>query len=395
VLLAGCTVEGCRGDPVYLADARQYDARPLPDAEQITEECSPTAQTGSCSPAHERCTWVRDQDSPPIGHIGCVPQGHIAIGAICTEPAGGPMGYDDCVQGSVCSDGVCAAICDNDGGIPGCDADHACVIHEGLFEYAGSTVAGVCEVGCDPLTQKTKLGASTDACGSTTPAAPDRGCYGFDNYSCDEVLPGANTLTDRKTPKGNASGNPYFNGCAPGFMPIFYEGTGSTKSLCTGLCAALETDNTPAHMNNGKGDPTALAKLPNESASAPGNATCDIGRKGSEDSSRCHFLWPLLVNDDGSLPVSFANGPLRDTLGVCMAIDHFMYDSNNDMHADTPYPDCATLPPHSAATPGLFDDASDWGCQKFANTPHPTQLARGIRIGFPEGALPLIHHELQ
>jgi hypothetical protein len=45
-----------------------------------------------------------------------------------------------------------------------------------------------------------------------------------------------------------------------------------------------------------------------------------------------------------------------------------MYDSNNDMTPDAPYPNCTQLPPRSGTTTGMTDDAADWGCQKRENS---------------------------
>jgi hypothetical protein len=201
-------------------------------------------------------------------------------------------------------------------------------------------------------------------------AKPDKGCYGFTEFSCGPVVSQVGlTKTDRQPPVTNAAGNPYFNGCSPGFMPIFYEMTGSTKTLCTGLCAALETDNTPAHVGNGQGDPAALGKLPTDPAAVAAHATCAPGVKGFEASSQCHFAWTLYLEDDGTLPAAFDQSVYKDKLGVCMAIAHFQYDSDNNDTPDKDYPDCKTLPPNSASTTGDSDDASDFGCQTFAHTP--------------------------
>src|ERR1041384_8183405 len=62
--------------------------------------CNPLTQTG-CN-AGEKCTWINDQDNPPIGHVGCAPDGTIALDGACTDPPAGPMGYDTCVKGTVC-----------------------------------------------------------------------------------------------------------------------------------------------------------------------------------------------------------------------------------------------------------------------------------------------------
>ncbi|HEY4179416.1 MAG TPA: hypothetical protein VGM90_21375 [Kofleriaceae bacterium] len=350
--------------------------------------CSPTAQTG-CN-ANEKCTWINDQDDPPIGHIGCAPDGNIAIGSTCTEPAAGPMGYDTCAKGSYCISGECKQICDNNGGTPACDGDHSCTIYDGLFESSGSTVAGVCDPGCDPLTQDLKIGTNKVACGSTMATMPNKGCYGFDDYSCAPVPAGALTLTDRQVPKSNASGNAYLNGCAPGFIPFFFEMTGSTKTLCSGLCAALESDNTktggtPATtpLQKAQGDAAALGKLPGDATAVAGHATCLPAAKGSNaTASRCLFIWPFVQKDDGTFDQGFQTGPYFDKMGVCMDISKFQYDMNGDMTPDTAYPGCESLPPRSATTTQTYDDAADWGCYTFANTPM-TLTADGHRRSNP------------
>lgn len=247
---------------------------------------------------------------------------------------------------------------------------------------------------CNPLTQ-CRTGSLPDACGSTNPSLPENGCFGYDTYSCAAVTTEQLALTDRAVPKSDTTGKPYLNGCAPGFIPLFYAGTGSTQTLCSGLCAALETDNTPARKNNGLGDPAAPAKLPFDDMAYTGNATCAVGKKGSEPSSRCRFLWPYLVDDaTGDVPATFSGSPFLDTLGVCMAIGRFMVDTNNDSVPDAQYPDCATLPPRSAATPGAYDDAADWGCLKYASSGRVAPQLRDVWIP-PREALKLERHVLE
>ncbi len=334
---------------------------PFPDA---SVGCNPLTQAG-CNTG-EKCNWIYDQLMPTVvGHIGCEPEGATALGGACGPRAVGP---DPCVKGSECIGEECRQICDPQGGSPTCDALHACTRYQTLFDEGGTNVAGVCDARCDPLTQDLASGTNRTACGSTSPTMPDRGCYGYGDYSCSGVAPTvtnavALTLTDRVAPAGD-----YLNACAPGFMPLLISETGSSTGLCNGLCAALETDNTPAHVTHSKGDATALAKLPTEAAPAAGNATCDIGRKGSETSSVCKFLWPYLVDSSGGLVVTGTT----DTLGVCMATAHYRFDSNGDGIIDandmfqSALP-CNTLPPRSAATPGANDDAADFGCQQYAH----------------------------
>ncbi len=339
---------------VVLVDAPQV----FFDAPAAT--CNPLTQTG-CN-AGEKCTWWHDQDSPPIGHVGCAPNGTIAVGAACTEPAAGPLGYDDCVRGSYCIGGVCKRVCDLEGGAPTCAATDSCTRYADVFEQNGLTVAGVCDPGCDPLTQELASGAA--ACGSPIPDQPNKGCYGYDAFSCAPASMTSWSLTDRQPPRTNAAGNPFLNGCAPGFIPFFYEMTGSTRTLCAGFCAALDTDNTAALHDNALGSTTARAKLPLSPAAVAGDGTCAIGKKGSHATSRCRFMWPYVEDDAGNLPPEFEAGGYAETLGVCMAIGFFQYDSNDDLTPDTAYPDCANLPPRSVATTGRFDDAMDWQCYR-------------------------------
>ena len=327
--------------------------------------CNPLTQAG-CA-AGEKCTWINDQDNPPIGHVGCAPDGTLAIGTACTAPPAGPMGYDDCAKGSVCLSGECKQICDHQGGAPACDANHSCTRYADFFESGGTAVAGVCDPACDPLTQELKVGANTAACGAAMPAMPNKGCYGYDDYSCAPVSMDTLALTDRMSPRTNAAGNPYLNGCAPGFIPFFFEMTGSTVTKCSGMCSALETDNTKMESNR-LGNAQALGKLPLQPAAVAGDATCGPLKKGSANTSRCLFLWPYVIDDaTGELPVNF-DMQYKDTMGICMDISKFQYDANNDGTPDTAYPECSTLPPRAPGAMGGPGDAAYWGCQKLENS---------------------------
>lgn len=354
--------------------------------------CNPLSQNG-CS-AGEKCTWIIDQEDPLLGHVGCVPEGDVPPYEPCSMPTAGPLGYDECGRGTVCMSGECKPICDVNGGVPTCDENYACARHPDIFESGGVAIAGVCEPACNPLTQEMRTTGET-ACGSTAPSAPDRGCFGYDEFSCTTITPDSWSLTDRTRPRTNVHGHPFLDGCAPGFMPLLFESTGSTEILCTGYCAALEIDNTKP-VANAKGDRNALGKLPLQASATAGNATCDIGTKGSEPSSQCRFFWPYLRDaSTGELPVAFEQGPFRDTLGVCVASEFFEYDSNNDGTPDTDFPDCTTLPPRSGATPGEHDDAADWGCQLRANTTNGTLHAAIRNIRVPNKLAHVVRHTIR
>ena len=355
---------GCGGPEVYsychCTDASLVDAFEL---------CNPKTQTG-CQQG-QKCTWIHDQANPPIGHIGCVPDGSLLPGAACEPPVAGPSGYDRCAAGTLCLDGTCATICEAELASSTCAGSDVCSTRDDLLTVGGTAVAGLCVPRCDALTQRV---GDVEACGSPDPTAPTRGCYGYEQTVCLDVAGGALTQTDRTPPVTDASSNPLVHGCAPGFMPMFVEQTGSTKVMCGGLCAALDIDG--AHAANARGDAAALGKLPADPVPVAGHATCDVGIKGSEATSQCRYLWPFL--EPPRVPVTID----LDRVGVCLAYDRFRYDANGDGSVDTAYPDCTTLPPRSAATPGAFDDAYDWGCQKRVEGQRAT--AYQTIIGFPD-----------
>jgi hypothetical protein len=318
-----------------------------PDASGV---CNPLTQTGCAS--GDKCTWIVDDAASATGHVGCAPAGTVGIGGVCMNSGG--VGPDDCIGGSVCVAGECKTICDPAAAVAtnGCDAQHACSRYSGLFEDQGVISYGACDPACDPLTQALFGGTGNlAACGATVADSPNKGCYTFDFnvFTCAPVGAVTLTLTDRTPPRTDSGGNPFVNGCAPGFMPFFLEQTGSTRALCTGLCAPLETDNT--RPQNAIGDPAALGKLPGDAAPVAGHATCGVGIKGSESPEDCLFLWSFLTDSNGQPGPSQYN----DTLGVCFAFSHFTFDPGNG--TQVPIPGCETLSPAEAPQFGCFTSA--------------------------------------
>jgi hypothetical protein len=331
--------------------------------------CDPFTQTG-CQ-AGEKCAWLEWIGVDNTSGFACTPNGTKPDGCECTmgfpgdDDDNSSAGYDECERGSTCLNGVCQRLCSITGGAPACPTGETC------SNYSDSHLApagfGVCAASCDPLQQCSTSGSGASAsCGSLNPATPNLGCFGYTEFTCAAV---GSTATDRELPRSTT-----INGCAPGFVPFFFERTGTTINLCTGLCAALEIDNTPAHVGNAVGDRTALGKLPTESMPRMGDATCEIGKKGSHASSECRFLWHY-----ADLTPEFLSSRHLDTLGVCFAHEFFQYDTDADAVPDRTCPSCTTLPPRSAATPLELDDAADWGCQKYANSPLATATGRRAR----------------
>lgn len=355
--------------------------------------CNPVAQTG-CQ-ATEKCTWIIDQVTPTeVGHIGCAPLNgsEVAVGGACAEGPPGPQGFDNCVKGAVCVANECKTICDPQqaGVASGCDAQHSCSRYSGLFEAGGVITAGACDPQCDPLNQNLLAGAgNTAACGSTNPAMPNKGCYtfDFDAFSCAPVGAMTLTKTDRVEPVLSPSGNPFVNGCAPGYVPFFFAMTGSQQVLCTGLCAADNISNVPAEAQNDTGVDTATAKLVTSAAPGVGDGLCVAAKKGSASGGvqNCVMLWSFLTDANG-MP---SGSQYEESVGVCFSFTQFMYDANNDMTPDTVFPNCNSRPKRSAATTGIDDDAADFGCQKIAESMFDNKpsapMMKDFRVGFGPG----------
>lgn len=363
--------------------------------------CDPIAQTG-CNP-NEKCTWIIDQLSPEIGHIGCAPVtgSEEAVGGPCLDagdpggPPAGPNGYDNCEAGAVCVARICKTICDPQaaGTASGCSENFTCGRYIGLLEASGASVAGACDSNCNILDQTQHDGAA--ACGSADPTAPNQGCYANPFFkraadgttgSCAPVRSDTTVptnpqdqqnldmikhldRTDRVKPLINpANGNTFKNSCAPGFMPIYFENDTSMKTLCTGICAPNPAGINSDIVANGNndlqfGDPTAVVKLPRKAAAEAGDGVCQLQKKGNAlEPENCVFLWGIFLQQDGTINPML--GPEGEEFGLCFPFASFSYDSNNDGTEDTNFPNFANLPPRSGATPGTFpanfDDACDF-----------------------------------
>jgi len=387
-LVAACGGGG-KDKPVIVdaPDQQIVDAAPA--------ACNPVAQTG-CA-AGERCTDVTLQDMPQrVTSIQCVPDGTVAIGGACTEGTPGPAGYDNCQKGGICVDAECKATCDPQmaGVASGCDAQHSCSRYNGLFTVGGMILYGACDPQCDPLTQRLLVGTPNEACGSTDPAAPTKGCYRtgdpFETFSCAGA--GDPTKTDRQVPAtddGTPSGNAFINGCAAGFMPLFFESGTVQETRCSGSCVPGEIDNTTLHAVNAQGVTTGEAKLIGQAAPRVGDGLCLTGKKGSGAAGKenCLFIWPFITDANNNPGPSTYN----ETLGFCFTFDAFQYDSDGDgaiTAADKKVPDCKLLPPRTPGDTVIDNDAADFGCQLIANSafastgkPQASAIKSLVRIG--------------
>lgn len=349
----------------------------------LGEACDPL--DNACRGDNPRCGWFVEQPSA-VAHSGCAPSGPAEAGQACAFGAGG---HSNCAVDTECFDGVCEPLCATGGELV-CGSAQACRPVAGVF--TGSTLAG-CATRCNPLTQATADDAARAACGSPDPAAPVRGCYnvstsGLYDFICMSVPAAAAELTDRMIAAKGPNEFPIDNGCAPGYLPFFGEGTGSMNLLCTGMCAPAKTDNTS--IAEVSGDASVPVKLPAVGAPRAGDGVCVTGKKGSQAAARrqnCLFSWSF----------GAPGAPLGDVVGLCHAQDLYTYD--HDMNMDTPrrpYPSCHELPRRDplpanctcSATAkcsgtGCPDGVADeWGCYPSTSSPPALRAPlRDVRLG--------------
>jgi len=351
--------------------------------------CSPLTQAG-CA-AGEKCTWLLDALMPQyVGHIGCTPDGTANVGDACMYGMPGATGYDNCKAGSVCGNyrggsGICKQICDQQGGMPACDAQHVCVTYSGLFSTGDMTPAagGVCDLACDPLKDNDfdGSGAKTKTqmtCGNNAAV----GCYGYPSggtapatgWSCTNDI---NVMESQ--PAGlrhrvqcvetNNCADPgptiYVNSCNQGYLPLLRESTMVSTAICTALCK-------PANCFAGTGNcgtgtaTTARIGVAGDSCKTPDRmGSFAVSPDGGE---HCRFIWSFEIDDQGN----FLRSPTSDTVGFCFDHSKYQYDSNNDGTADTNLPACSTLPDGFGS--GSAFGAADIGC---VDTSHAPGLAQG------------------
>lgn len=360
--------------------------------------CNPLATgTASGCTATEKCGWIVDKATPPDGHIGCAPEGTVAAGGACTVGAPGATGFSDCRGGTECVQGRCEGVCRTSD--PTACGDGSCALTADLLVTPTSDV-GTCKPACHPLTQRE---GTVEACGSTTANNPNRGCYrtGEQKYICAPIPASAKGLTDRD-PSLTINGAAVVNGCEAGWVPMFYQASGSTTIVCAGTCAPKKTNNTPTFASNLTGDPAALGKLPNQTTPMAGNARCTPTLKGSETGQGCLFSWYFMLDGNGNLPPS----ALNDTTGFCFAARHYTYDHDNDSGtAPRTFPRCDQLPPGTAppsgctCTPGFQCSGSgcpdgvaeQWGCypstESGVMTAKHAPALRQFRFAYGEATL--------
>jgi hypothetical protein len=347
--------------------------------------CNPLTQAG-CA-ANEKCTWLLDAVMPQyVGHIGCAPDGTAAVGAACMYGAPGATGFDNCAKGSVCGNyrggaGTCKQICDQQGGMPACDAQHVCVTYAGLFSTGSMTPAagGVCDLACDPMTDNDYDGSgagvkTTMTCGANAAV----GCYGYPSggtppatgWSCTSDINAAEAqpigLRHRvqctETNKCAAAGPTiYVNSCNQGYLPLLDESTTVTTTICTALCK-------PQNCYGGAcGNGANRVGVMPHRCQGPDRVGSFDNANDADGGEHCAFIW-YFETVQGSNPIAILRSPTSDTVGFCFDHGKYQYDSNNDNMPDKALPNCNMLATAGFSTatdptnPLTYFGAADLGC---------------------------------
>jgi hypothetical protein len=354
------------------------------DGPNLPASCNPLVQ--EC-PAGYKCTWLVDALDPTyVGHAGCAPDGTANIDEACKYGEPGATGFDNCRKGSVCSDyfggtGICKAICDYQGGFPECNAQHTCVVYDGLFSTGDMTPAagGLCDLACNPLTDNDFDGAgtastrTTAACGSD----PTIGCYGYPSFgtyprtgwsctadvSANVAQPtGLRHRVQCTTANGclGPGSTVFVNSCNQGYLPLLRERTTVSTTICVALCKPKNC----FAGNCGPMDRDRLGEAPHRCTNPDRVGTFDTTAGGEH----CRFIWGFEIDTQGN----FLRSPTSDTMGFCFDHSKYLYDSNNDNTPDAPLPACAALPDgFGGASP--VDGAADLGCVDTTHAGLPAQ----------------------
>ncbi len=355
ILVALCAVGGCKDDPPPVdppIDAPVIDA-PAIDApvdamvdapidamidgpvDAMTDAggttCDPLAPAGmSGCAAGQKCAWITITDIPqPVGMLGCVPTGTVALNNACTiGPPGQVTGFDNCVEGAQCVSGICQDVCGMNGQPNGaCPAGSTCTRYAGVFANPPDDAPyGLCRPSCDPITQLTGTGASCPM---------NQGCYVLTTATTTTAVCAAAGMVGHGQP---IVGTPFANSCLPGNQPR--RGISADNTVeCGALCRPAAVTSTTNQVSEGGVAPhTCVAR-----GAAPPEAV---------NGESCRYWWAREPFD--------APSPFSNTLGWCFRHTAFQYDSNGDSAPDAPFPRCINLttgdvvppignPPHNDA----------------------------------------------
>lgn len=292
------------------------DVEVLPDAPpvDVPPACNPVTQAG-CDTG-QKCAQLVEQEDPFLARTACVPDGSVTEGGACTiGAAGATTGYDDCVAGNDCLNGVCTKICDV-GPPDGCRADGEafgegsyCTLYENLF----TDNIGLCVPGCNPVADTVMDGAViNDSCGA------GNGCYLNATRgvaACAGVPAPAVEVTQNEDCYGPSTGGCYLNGCASGFTALLNNKPEMADgSVCARYCTAAVSHTEALGAIEGTNGKCTLASL-----GAAG------GVNGAAGEHQCRFVQSFYSNTD-QVPVEVGmcvpvNPPAGGTWDDCRTFD--------------------------------------------------------------------------
>lgn len=362
----------------------------LNDAGGSNDTCSPLAQTGCAT--GEKCTWIYDLVSTDgtniLGHVGCAPDGDKQTHETCTRNMAGAQGYDDCAKGNFCKakrelvgpggQGVCEAICDNNGGDPMCADGSTCVAYHNIFEASDMNVAGVCDYKCDPFADNDFMHEGSAAVNRPgTACQPYEECNGFPSngalptafscsreYNTDLHHRHTCTATDGNSlqaadPLSRVACNTAANGCSQGYRALTLTTTAGMETYCLAMCkpASCWGGNCGSSSSDERltGDPAGghQCKPANILVNDPSAFPATLGSNGV-NGDQCYFGWHFEIDSQNNIHVS----DYSDTMGFCLDHSLLQYDTNNDGTADTAWPKCDLI---GSAT-GTGSAAGDGTC---------------------------------
>ncbi len=268
-----------------------------PDAPPAAPTCNPVTKTG-CETG-EKCARlvIRDETAEGgvfLGQIACVPDGDVTEGAACAYGEDGQTtGFDNCVAGYDCFQGICTEICaGNPDSCRAADEEFgtgfSCAVN---FENHFDDTIGTCLAACNPVDDTALEGVAVNA---TCGAGSSCGLNSIDATTSCAGTPGpAATQTQNEVPYGPGGGAIYSNGCASGFAAGLLNenlGADSGEPYCARYCTPDNTylDAQGAIVGNPNGQRNQCGATELE---AVGTASSVAGKEYN-----CRFIQQLFMN---------------------------------------------------------------------------------------------------
>jgi len=277
-------------------------------------DCNPANNVG-CGTG-EKCGQLTESEDPYLTTTRCLPDGTVGEGEACIQgEAGAATGFDNCVGGLDCNNGICKAICDL-GPPDGCRSESE-AFGEGFYCQSYNDVfsdnVGLCEPACHPLDESVVDGVvSNGSCSDGTVCTLNSSSG---TSACIESYSSAAEQTQNEGCFGPPSGGCYRTGCASGFAPLLNNTpTDASETHCARYCS-------PANTHAGAG-----ANAEGNEQRCGGEALTLLGGTGDVPGShQCRFVQSFYANSADTpaevgmcVPVIAENG---ESWGDCELLD--------------------------------------------------------------------------